>query len=52
VTVTPSREASLVISGQTKSLYQEDLTALRYVTRLGFWVHDLNRAVVKINNAS
>lgn len=53
VTVTPSREASVAVSGAgTRSLYQEDLTAIRYVTRLGFWVHDLNRAVVKINNAS
>jgi HK97 family phage major capsid protein len=34
------------------SLYQNDLTALRYVTRLGFWVHDLNRAVVAITNGS
>lgn len=48
VRVKPSQEASV---GGT-SLYQNDLTALRYVTRLGVWVHDLNRAVVKINNAS
>lgn len=48
VRVTRSNEASI---GGT-SLFQNDLTALRYVTRLGFWVHDLNRAVVKINNAS
>jgi hypothetical protein len=48
VRVKPSNEATV---GGT-SLYQNDLTALRYVTRLGFWVHDLNRAVVKINNAS
>jgi capsid protein len=48
VTVTPSREATV---GGT-SLYQLDLTALRYVTRVGFWVHDLNRAVVAITNAS
>jgi hypothetical protein len=48
VTVTPSREATV---GGT-SLYQLDLTALRYVTRLGFWVHDINRSVVKIVNAS
>jgi hypothetical protein len=48
VRVKPSQEASV---GGT-SLYQNDLTALRYVTRLGAWVHDLNRAVVKINNAS
>jgi HK97 family phage major capsid protein len=48
VRVTRSNEASI---GGT-SLFQNDLTALRYVTRLGFWVHDLNRSVVKINNAS
>ena len=48
VRVKPSNEATV---GGT-SLYQNDLTALRYVTRLGFWVHDLSRAVVKITNAS
>jgi hypothetical protein len=48
VRVKPSNEATV---GGT-SLYQNDLTAMRYVTRLGFWVHDLNRAVVKITNAS
>jgi hypothetical protein len=48
VRVKPSNEATV---GGT-SLYQNDLTALRYVLRAGFWVHDLNRAVVKINNAS
>lgn len=51
VTVTPSNEASLVIAGQTKSLYQEDLSAARYVTRLGFLVHDLNNAVVAIRRS-
>jgi hypothetical protein len=44
VTVLPSREATV---GGT-SLYQLDLTAARYVTRLGLWIHDINRAVVKI----
>lgn len=48
VRVKPSNEATV---GGT-SLYQNDLTALRYVTRLGFWVHDLNRAAVAITNAS
>ena len=48
VTVTPSNQATI---GGT-SLFQNDLTALRYVTRVGFWVHDLNRAVVAITNAS
>ena len=48
VRVSRSNEATV---GGT-SLWQNDLTGLRYVTRLGMWVHDLNRAVVKINNAS
>ena len=48
VRVKPSQEASV---GGT-SLFQNDLTALRYVTRLGFWVHDLNRGAVAITNAS
>jgi HK97 family phage major capsid protein len=48
VRVKPSNEATV---GGT-SLYQNDLTALRYVTRLGFWAHDLDRSVVVIRNAS
>jgi len=48
VVVTPSNEATI---GGT-SLYQNDLTALRYVTRVGFWVHDLSRSVVALTNAS
>lgn len=44
VTVKPSSEATV---GGT-SLYQTDMTAARYVTRQGFWIHDINRAVVKI----
>ena len=48
VRVKPSNEATV---GGT-SLYQNDLTALRYVTRLGFWVHDLNRSCVAITNGS
>ena len=48
VRVSRSNEATV---GGT-SLWQNDLTGLRYVTRLGFWVHDLNRAVVNITNAS
>lgn len=48
VRVKPSNEATV---GGT-SLYQNDLTALRYVTRLGMWIHDKNRAVVKITNGS
>lgn len=48
VRVKPSNEASV---GGT-SLYQNDLTAFRYVYRAGFWVHDLDRAVVAITNGS
>lgn len=48
VRVKPSTEATV---GGT-SLYQNDLTGLRYVLRAGFWVHDLNRAAVAITNAS
>lgn len=49
VTVKPSTEATLTGAGAgTRSLYQEDLTALRYVTRLAFAIHDINRAVIKI----
>lgn len=54
VYVTPSRDASLDLtgSGTLTSLYQNDLSAARYVTRVGFWIHDINRAVVAITNAS
>lgn len=48
IRVKPSNEASV---GGT-SLYQNDLTAFRYVYRAGFYVHDLDRAVVAITNAS
>jgi hypothetical protein len=48
VRVARSNEATV---GGT-SLWQNDLTGLRYVMRMGYWVHDLNRAVVVITNAS
>jgi HK97 family phage major capsid protein len=48
VRVKVSTEASV---GGT-SLYQNDLTGLRYVYRAGFYVHDLNRAVVAITNTA
>lgn len=46
--VTRSNEASV---GGT-SLFQNDLTALRYVNRVGFWIHDIDRSVVALTNAS
>jgi HK97 family phage major capsid protein len=48
VRVAKSNEASV---GGT-SLWQNDLTGFRYVWRGGMYVHDLNRAVVSIANAS
>ena len=48
VRVKVSNEASV---GGT-SLFQNDLTGIRYVWRGGMWVHDLDRAVVAITNGS
>lgn len=50
VQVTPSTEATVDVAGTPRNLYQENLTAARYETRLGFMVHDLSKAVVKIIN--
>jgi hypothetical protein len=52
VTLTTSSEATVNDGTTDRKLFQEDLTAIRYETRLGFLVHDLNRAVVKIVNAT
>ncbi len=48
VRVSRSNEASV---GGT-SLWQNDLTGIRYVWRGGMYVHDLNRAVVAITNTA
>jgi len=52
VTVAVSTEATVNDGTADRKLFQEDLTAVRYETRLAFMVHDLNRAVVKIVNAT
>ena len=52
ITVSASSEATVYDGSQTRNLWQENLTGLRYETRVGFYVHDLNRAVVKIANES
>jgi capsid protein len=52
VTVATSTEATVNDGTADRSLFQEDLTAVRYETRLAFMVHDLNRAVVAILNAA
>ncbi len=52
VTVAVSNEATVNDGSSDRFLFQEDMTALRYVTRLGFMVHDLNRAVVQLVNVA
>jgi hypothetical protein len=52
VTVSTSSEATINDGTADRKLFQENLTAVRYETRLAFMVHDINRAVVKIVNAT
>lgn len=52
ITVTASSEATVNDGVADRKLFQENLTAVRYETRLGFMVHDVNRAVVAIKNAT
>jgi hypothetical protein len=52
VLVKASSEATVFDGTTLRNMFQENLTALVYETRLGFFVHDLNRAVVKIINAA
>jgi hypothetical protein len=52
VTVTTSTEATVNDGVADRKLFQENLTAIRYETRLAFMVHDINRAVVAIVNAA
>ena len=52
VTVSTSTEATVNDGTADRKLFQEDLTAVRYETRVGFMVHDINRAVVAIVDAA
>jgi hypothetical protein len=52
INLSTSTEATVNDGSSDRSLFQENLTALRYETRLGFLVHDINRAVVAIVDAS
>jgi HK97 family phage major capsid protein len=52
VTLSTSTEATVNDGATDRKLFQEDLTAVRYETRLGYMIHDINRAVVKILNAA
>lgn len=52
VTVQTSSEATVFDGTANRNMFQENLTAVRYETRLAFMVHDLNRAVVALINAA
>ena len=52
VTVSTSTEATVNDGTADRKLFQEDLTAVRYETRIAHMVHDLNRSVVAIIDAA
>lgn len=54
VELSVSNDATYTTDGGTTwvSAFQANQTLLRYETRLGFLIHDINRAVVAITNAS
>lgn len=52
VTIAVTNEATVNDGTTDRFLWQEDMNGLRYVTRIGFMAHDVNRAVVAITNAT
>jgi hypothetical protein len=50
VVVKTSSEATVFDGTALRNMFQENLTALVYETRLGFFIHDLDRAAVKLTN--
>jgi predicted phage gp36 major capsid-like protein len=52
VTVAVSNEATINDGVSDRFLFQEDMQALRYVMRAGFFIHDINRAVVALVDAA
>lgn len=52
VVVSVSTEATVNDGSTDRNLFQENLTAIRYETRLGHYTHDIDRAVVAIVDAS
>ncbi len=52
VVVKASSEATVFDGTANRNMFQENLTALVYETRLGYFAHDLNRSVVKLTNAA
>ena len=51
VLLSTSSEATVNDGTTDRKLFAENLTAVRYETRLAFMIHDINRACVKIINA-
>jgi hypothetical protein len=47
-----SREATVNDGTVDRNMWEENLTGIRYETRLGVFTHDLNRAVVALVNAA
>lgn len=52
VSVKVSTEATVSDGATDRNAFEENLTVIRYETRLGFMVHDLNRSVVAITNTA
>jgi predicted phage gp36 major capsid-like protein len=52
VSVKVSTEATVSDGSTDRNAFEENLTVIRYETRLGVMAHDLNRAVVAIINAA
>lgn len=52
VTLNVSREATVSDGVTDRNMWEENLTGIRYETRLGMMTHDLNRAVVAIIDAA
>lgn len=50
VAVSTSSEATISDGVNQRNTFEENLTAVRYETRLGFMAHDVNRAIVAIVN--
>jgi predicted phage gp36 major capsid-like protein len=52
ITIRTSQQATVDVSGTLHHLFQQNKTAMLWECRVGFAVHDLNRAFVAITNAS
>lgn len=52
IRVKTSDQATVTVGGTPRNLWQKNETAILWETRIGFNVHDINRSVVRIMNAS